>query len=258
MPTKPPEAGPISLAAKLAIIADTIGEKEPQRHSRDIKFPYHAAKDVYGWWRALLHAERIIIVPNVRKTEVLKAELPRSSGGTRTTFITTIEVDFTIIDGLTGEAITGSAVGQGEDPSDKGAGKAMTYAEKAFLLGMGMNGSESDVEATPDEDEPRRAVRIEPSNIEGIERGGRSTTATDVQVRRVREMAGELGFDPTMMAGLFEQVLAIEIALPEDIGERGPVIRQALEALPAESIGKLIQYMEIMLDKELADGRSGY
>lgn len=263
MPTKapvtPPEGGAMTLAAKLAQIADLIGEKEPVRHSRDIKFPYHAAKDVYGWWRPLLHARNIIMVPSIKWSKVETVVLPRSTGGTRTTFLTTIEVMFTIIDGTTGEVIEGAAVGQGEDPSDKGAGKAMTYAQKAFLLGLGMNGSESDVEAYPDDDErPTGTVRIESSRIEGIERGGRSTSATDVQVRRVREMAGELGLDPPAMAGLLDQVLELTLSLPVDPGEQGPSVRQALEALSAEDIGKLIQYMEIMTDKELMLGRAPY
>lgn len=256
LPTAKTELAPISLASKLAKIADAIGEKEPVRHSRDIKFPYHAAKDVYGWWRPLLHAEGIIIVPSVADVGVIQATLPRSGGGTRVTFLTTMTVRFTVIDGVSGEIIEGSAVGQGEDPSDKGSGKAMTYAEKAFLLGMGMNGSESDVEAYSDhsdEEREERSVRVESSSIEGIERGGRSVNATEVQVRRVREMAGELGLDPDIMAGLLEQVLEVVLPLPEDPGERGPVIRKALEGLSAEDIGKLIQYMEIMSDKNLAD-----
>lgn len=250
------EGAATSLASRLAHIADQIGEKEPQRHSRDIKFPYHAAKDVYGWWRPLLHAQNIIIVPSIIDSNVQLVTLPRASGGTRSTFLTTITARFTIIDGTTGEIIEGSAIGQGEDPSDKGSGKAMTYAEKAFLLGMGMNGSESDVEAYSDTEEAPRKVRVEASDIEGIERGGRSVDATEVQVRRVREMAGELGLDPTIMAGLLEQVLTVEVVMAEDEAERGPAIRKALEGLSAEDIGKLIQYMEIMLDKDLADGRS--
>lgn len=251
MPTAKETTERPSLVAKIARIADAIGEKEPVRHSRDIKFPYHSARDVYGWWRPLLHAESIVLVPTVLDAKVEQFTLPRSGGGTRSTFLTTMNVSFTLIDGVTGEQITGSAVGQGEDPSDKGAGKAMTYAEKAFLLGLGMNGSESDVEAYPDDD--RRGVVVEDSNIEGIERGGRSTTATEVQVRRVRELAGTMALDPMMMSDILSTVLEKSVLLPGDPGEHGPAVRKALESLSADEIGKLIQYMEKMQEPEPVD-----
>jgi hypothetical protein len=250
-----PEPKPVTgLAAKIARIADAIGDKEPIRHSRDIKFPYHSARDVYGWWRPWLQVEGIILVPSIRDgsdVNVIPVTLPRSGGGTRHTFLTTMVVHFRLIDGTTGEVIEGSAVGQGEDPSDKGAGKAMTYAEKAFLLGLGMNGSDSDVEAYADYEGgssgPREVV-VEDSNIEGIERGGRSTNATDVQVKRIRNLASDLKFGAGKTADLIEDILDVVITLPEDPEEVGPAFVRYLEKMGADDAGKVIQYMEKMTD----------
>ena len=261
-PVKEVVADAPSLVSKLARIANAIGDKDPIRHSRDIKFPYHAARDVYGWWRPLLQDEGIILIPDVTRCDVMQATLPRSGGGTRVTFLTTIQASFTIIDGATGEKVEGSAVGQGEDPSDKGAGKAMTYAEKAFLLGMGMNGSESDVEAYADYEDIRtsretRDVVVEDSNIEGIARGGRSTNATDVQVKRVRNLAGELGYGVNKSVGLVKDVLDLSPRLPEEPDDQGPAFVRFLEGLSADEIGRLIQYMEKMLEPTPRDD-SGY
>ena len=241
-----------SLASKVARIANVIGEKEPQRHSRDIKFPYHSARDVYGWWRPLLHAEGIIVVPRAESVEVLQATLPRSSGGTRTTFVTTMRVTFTFMDGTTGEVIEGSAVGQGEDPSDKGSGKAMTYAEKAFLLGLGMNGSESDVEAYPDT-EQRGAVVVGDSDIQGIARGGRTTGATDIQVQRFRQLSRDLGFGAVKAAEVAADVLGRPVPLPEDPDDAGPALVRFVTGLPADDLGNVIRYMEAMTGGDDAD-----
>ena len=145
-------AGAETLPAKIARIALEIGQKDPIKHSRDVKFAYHSARDVYGWWKEAIQKESIILIPKVLSVDVQFVEIPKSSGGTRKTFLTTLNVEFTMKDGVTNEYFVGSAVGQGEDPSDKGAGKAMTYAEKAFLLGLGMNGAEMDNEAYSDDD----------------------------------------------------------------------------------------------------------
>lgn len=244
-----------SLVTKLTKIANEIGDKDPKKHSKAIQFPYHAARDVYGWWRAALHRENILLVPDIRESTVTPVELPRSGGGTRKTFLTTVIMDFLLIDGGTGETVRGSAVGHGEDPSDKGSGKAMTYAEKSFLLGLGMNGADTDVEAVPDDGGREHKVEIEGSNITGIARGGHSDSATGVQVRRVAELARDLGYDPDAMAEVIEVVTGKALELPEDPGEHGAAVRKRLEGETSESIGQLIQYMEVASDNALAEAR---
>lgn len=48
-------------------------------------------------------------------------------------FLTTVGIEYTIEDAESGETRTIYGFGSGEDPSDKGAGKAMTYAGKYAL-----------------------------------------------------------------------------------------------------------------------------
>lgn len=48
--------------------------------------------------------------------------------------VTTVHVEYKVVDVETDEKITLSVVGQGEDSFDKGAGKAQTYADKYFLM----------------------------------------------------------------------------------------------------------------------------
>lgn len=264
LPTPDPSA--TSLVAKLARIANEIGTKEPQVHNsradgddRGIRFPYHSAKDVYGWWRPKLQTESLLVVPTkVLDLQVLAVELPRARGGTRKTFLTTLTVQFTIRDGITGEWIEAIGVGQGEDPSDKGVGKAMTYAEKNMLLGMGMNGSEPDVEAFPSPEERDREeaardtsredgrleVNVTDSAITGIERGGRSTGVTEAQISAIKRRAVELGIG---VQGIVEFVYVAtkqQVRLPDDPAQAGPALIAHLNGMTGDDIGLVIQAMD--------------
>jgi len=254
--TAEPETGK-TLVSKIAEVADIIGEKEPQEHRNrrgdgGVKFPYHAAKDVYGWWRKPLQERHLLLIPSkVMDLTVIKAELPRASGGTRVTFLTTCVVEFTIRDGVTGEWLTGIGIGQGEDPADKGVGKAMTYAEKNFLLGMGMNGSEPDVEAYDSEQDDRersarrgRDVDISGSSITGIQRGGRSSNANDAQVSKVRDKARERSITIRGIAEFIFIALAKVVELPEDAQLAGPAMVAFLDTLTADEIGLVLQEMD--------------
>jgi len=97
-------------------------------------------------------------------------------------------------------------------------------------------------------------VVVEDSNIEGIARGGRSTNATDVQVRRVRNLARELEYGVGKSAALVKDVLDLDVVLPEDPDEQGPGFVRFLEGLSADDIGRLIVYMEKMIDVPADDG----
>lgn len=238
-----------SLSSKMARIAHQIGDKEPQRHSRDIKFPYHSARDVYGWWRPLLEAEGIIIVPKVLSVTVQAVTIPARGGGTRHTFLTTMDCQFTVRDGRTGEWLEGSALGQGEDPSDKGAGKAMTYAQKNFLLALGMNGSEPDVEAydnsqRDDRDDRRPNVTITDSNIEGIQRGGRARMATEAQIAAVRTKAHDMGIGIRGVAEFVYAALGRIVDLPTEPQEAAVILARFLSNLSSEDIGMVIAKMD--------------
>lgn len=274
--------GAETLVAKLARIADAIGQKEPEIHrSREggrsgVKFPYFSARDVYGWWRPLLHAESLLLIPEVLSYQVLPMDMPRAEGGVRKTLVTTAHVKFTVRDGVTGEWLEGSVLAQGEDPSDKGAGKLMTYAEKVFLLGVGMNGYERDNEEDArDEDDRdyrrrdsrddrdyddrgRRDVVVTDSNIEGIQRGGRSNKANEVQIQAVKQKARELNIGIRGVAEFVDTVLHIEVRLPDDPNEAAQALARSLADLSSEQIGELISYMDLSLRQGSNDDRDGY
>lgn len=232
-----------SLVTKLSKIASRIGNRKAEKHG-GVTFAYHKAADVYGWWRPWLNEQSILLVPRIVSWTVQELRLPRSGGGERVTFRMDAEVEFTVIDGITGQQFVGSVLAQGEDPSDKAAGKVMTYAEKIFLLGMGMNGAEADNEAFSD-DMRDRPVQVGSSNIEGVARGGRQENATDAQVLRIRQLARDLHIDARGIARVVKNVLNDDIELPEEgADDPGPVVLAYLGQQKADDLGKLISRLE--------------
>jgi len=65
--------------------------------------------------------------------EAVTDERPRMTKGGTETSITTVHLAFTFMDADTGETIELPWLGRGEDPMDKGVGKALTNALKTFL-----------------------------------------------------------------------------------------------------------------------------
>jgi hypothetical protein len=148
--------------------------------------------------------------------------------------------------------VSGIGVGQGEDNSDKGANKAFSGALKYWLLKTFLLGGE-DAENDAMETTSATDVVVVPSNVQGIQRGGRSTSATVTQVDQVRMLARALGYGPVEMNGLFEQVLENPLDLEDDITKAGAAVRAYLDSAPADDLGRLIQYMKMMTDTDLDD-----
>lgn len=66
--------------------------------------------------------------------------------GNKVAYFTEVKGTYDIIDTETGESITIQSIGNGVDPQDKGAGKAMTYAHKygVLKLFMSVTGDDAD------------------------------------------------------------------------------------------------------------------
>jgi hypothetical protein len=248
MPAAKAAATPKGLHAKMVAVMGDLDGFHPTGRNKHFRYDYWETNQISGIFRGLFVKYGLTFNSDVVDIDLI----PTGEKG----FLTTLKVLFTVTDQETGESISGHGVGQGDDTSDKGANKAFSGAMKYWLLKTFLLGGE---DAESDAMEGRAAssdVKIESSNIEGIQRGGRSENATDVQVRRVRQMAVELKYGPEEMNGLFEQVLANPLDLPEDPADQGAAVRDYLGALPSDDMGRLIQYMEMMTDKELAEGRA--
>ena len=307
----------VSLAERLAQIARSIGDKDPDKRAQG--YSYFSAKAVYGWWEQPLHEAGILFYPAEILSERTESYTQSTRSGGRTTWLTSLAVRFEFTDGV--ETISVVGYGQGEDPADKGAGKAMTYAQKNALLGAGMNGNEPDVEEESrydardrrqeeldrdrddrrsrdrDRDDDRddrrssrddrddrgsrdrgrdrdrdrddrdrdreddrgrdrdrdrdrgdrgsRRVEFGDGEVEGIQRGGRANRTTDVQLRKIRELAREAGMTPHEVADEIDRTLGDQVDLPEKgTDDAGPALVKYLEGLSSEDAGKLIDALD--------------
>ena len=251
--TQAPEAPGMSgaypgLYTKLVAVMASLEGMTPQGSNRHFSYDYWETNQVTGVFRPLFVKHGLSFMSDVVDFDI------RSRG--EKSLLTSLKVLFTITDIETGETISGHGFGQGDDTGDKGANKAFAGALKYWLLKTFLVGGE---DAEADERTDRRASRDEARNvtvtdseISGIARGGRSTNATDVQVKRIRNLATDNKFDAGKTADLIEDILDVRIELPEDPEEVGPAFVRSLESMSADDAGKVIQSMEKMAD----DGES--
>lgn len=81
--------------------------------------------------------------------------------------------------------------------------------------------------------------------VEGIQRGGRANRTTDVQLRKIRELAREAGMTPHEVADEIDRTLGDQVDLPEKgTDDAGPALVKYLEGLSSEDAGKLIDALD--------------
>lgn len=228
-----------NLYQKIAEVILDIGAQTPEGFNDFHRYKYFTEEQVSTMFRERLASRNIIIVPQVLEHEVRDYQTDKQ----KHSFLTTMKIMWEVIDGDSGEQFAAVTVGQGDDPGDKGANKAMTGAFKYFLLKLGLVGGESDAEADTATD--RRShdapMRVGPSNIQGVQRGGRSKNATEAQVKRIRILAKELDLNPYGVAIIIKEVLDQDVDLGSE--DPGPPLVEFLGSLGAEDIGKIIQKM---------------
>lgn len=232
------------LYTKLVAVMASLEGLAPQGSNRHFSYNYWETNQVTGVFRPLFVRHGLSFMSDVVDFDIR----PRGEKS----LLTSLKVLFTITDIETGETISGHGFGQGDDAGDKGANKAFAGALKYWLLKTFLVGGD---DAEADERTDRRASRddarsvtVSDSEITGIARGGRSTNATDVQVKRIRTLAADNKFGAGKTADLIEDILNVRISLPEDPEEIGPAFVRYLEGMGADDAGKVIQYMEKMSD----------
>jgi hypothetical protein len=243
----------------VAVMGAITGDMKPEGRNPHFNYRHWTTDQITGFFRGQFVRQGLSFMADVVDFDVQKGETAK--GGK--TWLTTIKVLFSVTDTVTGEVVSGHGIGQGDDPGDKGSNKAFAGALKYWFLKTFLVGGE-DAEADESTDvrsEPRQETRREArdvvigdSNIEGIERGGRSTNATDIQVRRVRNLARDLRYGADATNTLIADILdRPPVDLPGDPDERGPALVKFLEGLSADDIGKVITYMEAMASPEETD-----
>lgn len=252
---------PLPLHARLAKIITGLPEVKPEGENKFFKYSFVTDKQVLGLIRPKLAQQRIVIYP---ETVIEQEPIEHATAKDGRSMLTRLHVTFRIVDGLTGESFTGQAVGYGDDSGDKGANKAYTAALKNFLIKLFlMGGADRDIEADDETDRRARAreagvapvqqVEISETVVEGVARGGRSQKATEAQVATVSRLVMSTGItSPAAFSSMAEKVLGDPIEL-----ETWQHVRKYLEAMSGPDIGKIIEYLSGLADRDEAS-YSGY
>lgn len=233
---------------------------------RNAHFGYNFIKDtqVSGAVRPRMAREGLMLIPNVLSEEWV--ETKTAKGGI--SYVTKLHVQFTIIDSESGDSITGSAYGYGDDAGDKGANKALTAAEKYFLLKLFQIGGEDlEDDSRADQRAADRAAGNQPTMIQNggqaqnVQRGGQQQTISATQLRVIGAVYATLrekkGWTPERFVEFIDQTLGDAIDLPEDPEQTGAAINAYLKQLTGDDAGKLITALQDEKDKDTEDGPSG-
>lgn len=226
---------------KLARIMGKLGTIEPQ--GRNAHFGYNFIKDtqVSGAIRPRMAEERLMVIPNVLEETWVETKTAKGA----TSWVTKLKVEFTVIDGDSGDSVTGTGYGYGDDSGDKGANKALTAAMKYWLIKLFQIGGE---DAESDDRADKRAaarqeggpaVTIEKNEITGIARGGRSDRMTNTQKKQIFALYKDLDLTAESFTDRIDTILGDKLALPED-GDATAALNKYLDSLGADDAGKLI------------------
>jgi hypothetical protein len=140
---KEPEAPKRSLVRKLSEVMTAVGWIEKTGFNEFHKYQYAQEADLVNALRGELSKRQVFIFPSVKTCErsVLEVETmkwddsqKRKVPTVRKTQLTEIAVDWTFVDGESGEERTITVHGVGEDNVDKGFYKAFTGSEKYMLM----------------------------------------------------------------------------------------------------------------------------
>jgi hypothetical protein len=89
------------------------------------------------------------------------------------------------------------------------------------------------------------------SDVEGVERGGRTQNANDAQIAELRRLAASLRWGAKRMLRHANEILGSDMTIPEDAAEAKTELETWLGGLSAAAIGTLIGEMRSRLDADL-------
>lgn len=153
-----------SLVKKLAEVMSEVKRVPKNGFNKFHKYQYATESDVSDLVREELAKRSVMLFPSVIHHE--SREHKNRSGSTE--YISTIEMEFTFVDGESGESMAFKTVGEGQDAGDKAYYKAMTGATKYALMKVFLISTGDDPEADSKVDErnskatpPKMATKVE-------------------------------------------------------------------------------------------------
>lgn len=227
-----------ALTKKMVSVFGSIGPVEKKGKNDHFKYRFVREEDLVARIRPLMVDAGIFMLAKVTSEK---------KEGT----LTTVEMDFDLIDADTGYTLTGHGVGYGSDSGDKGASKAQTSCVKSWLMKTFMVSSGDDPEAdrrTDQRAEREEAMRDQPVTITGTsapqaQRGGYQEGATSVQIAQVGALSRALKWDVDKTVAFINSSTPDDyetLTVDADAAKAKQDIKRFLARMPSDDVGKMI------------------
>lgn len=132
-----------TLVKKLAKVMQDVKYIQKRGFNKFHQYRYATESDVAEKVRESLADQNVVMIPNMTSHSI--REHITAKGNKE--YITTVVMEFKFIDGDSGEEITFTMIGEGQDAGDKGPYKAITGAQKYALMKAFMVPTGDDPEA---------------------------------------------------------------------------------------------------------------
>jgi hypothetical protein len=138
-----------SLVKKLAVVMQEVKYIQKTGYNKFHNYKYATEADVNEKVREELSKQDVIMIPNMKSHSIRTHTTAKGN----TEYIVTVEVEFTFMDGDSGETISFTVFGEGQDAGDKATYKGITGAQKYALMKAFMIPTGDDPEADDGVDE---------------------------------------------------------------------------------------------------------
>lgn len=204
-----------TLASKLSEVMGLMRSIKKDGFNDKQKYKFVRESDVAERASQLLAERGIWVEQTVLKHK--RAALYTTQSG-MTMWLSSVEMEFRFVDGATGEATAPRMFpGEGADTGDKGIYKAMTGAEKYFLMKSFFVSTGDDPEADTKVDTEEAAkeaasgpVKVERGKQQGVQRGGKSSLITMTQVNAIARLAKSAGLDADGVMAVVSKIVGSE------------------------------------------------
>jgi len=182
------------LAKKLAKVMQEVKYIQKTGYNSFHKYKYATEADVNEKVREELAKQNVIMLPSMIGHE-MRTHTNRSGA---TEYITCVDMQFTFIDGDSGESFAVNMSGEGQDAGDKGIYKAIAGAQKYALMKVFMIPTGDDPEADEKVDErnhgaPNTQKKSPQRPQNDAPRNDSPKMASEVQVKKIYAIARQVG-----------------------------------------------------------------
>jgi hypothetical protein len=165
------------LIKKLAKVMQEVKYIEKKGHNKFHNYKYATESDVAEKVREVLAENNVMMIPNMKEHSVRTHETAKG----KTEYIATVLIEFTFMDGDTGETFSFCMAGEGQDSGDKAYYKAITGAQKYALMKAFMIPTGDDPEQDSGVDERNNGDQDKPSD--------QPKTLSEAQIKRLFAIA---------------------------------------------------------------------